>query len=206
MNFLIIDDQPLICIGLRGLLESHFADCYVQEAASVTAALRPVDQPPFDFIIIEPDNGHDIGTKVVGVIKYKWPECAVIIYSRLEENTFAVPFMEAGANAFISKQAGPDQILKAVQTVKERGRYLSVDLLGKLIPKIQASKYPSISKLTTRELMVMQLLMRGKSTKEMAYDLGVRENTVSTFKQRLYRKLKVTNQIELYRVGAIYGM
>ncbi|WP_026632718.1 response regulator transcription factor [Dyadobacter alkalitolerans] len=192
MHFLTIDKQPLIGVGLRVLIQQYDADAFVQDAVSLDVAMQLLDRHAFDFIITEIDVGTDINFGLVDMLRQKRPETAVMVYSQLDAETFAVPFMEAGANAFVSKAAMPEEILDAIKTVVQRGRYLSVDHLQSLSP-------PVPSGLSGKETMVMQLLLLGKTTQQIADTLGVRQNTVSTFKSRVFRKLQVSSPIELYQ-------
>jgi DNA-binding NarL/FixJ family response regulator len=99
------------------------------------------------------------------------------------------------------KHSKPRELARAITVVGSGCKYLSVELQSSLLPRISAGhqieELESINRLSDRERTIMAQVALGKSTKEIAYSLNLKCNTISTYKKRIYKKMNVADKFEL---------
>ena len=198
IKLLIADHHPIVRKGVELLFS---ASSNIQIVASVDdgeAIIDYVKKNPVDIILTEIDLPKLNGLTVLRILKNDFPEIKTIIFSGQPEEVYAINSIKAGASGYISKTVNIITINEAILKVNDGGTYLSDEIskqlkLGKRVNKT-GSYY---KKLSTRETEVLKLLCVGKKNKEVAKELNVNEKTISTYKARLMRKLKVTNLVDL---------
>ncbi|WP_166963181.1 response regulator [Yeosuana marina] len=198
IKLLIADNHPIIRKGLELLFS---ASSNIQVVGSVNdgeAIIDFIKKAPVDIILTEIDLPKLNGLTVLRVLKTEFPSIKTIVFSAQPEEVYAINAIKAGAAGYISKAVNLITINEAILKVNEGDIYLSDELnkelnLGKKINR-SGSFY---KKLSTREAEVLKLLCVGKKNKEVAKELNVNEKTVSTYKARLMKKLKVTNLVDL---------
>ncbi|MBO9616286.1 MAG: response regulator transcription factor [Dyadobacter sp.] len=207
MNILIIDDQTLLRTGMRLFLGTIPGDYQLFEAADLTTArvvLR--ENPDIGMVITEVKMEGLISSEIIQLLKSVKPGIAILFYSGLSERIFALPALRGGADGFIMKREKPADLAKAIAIVGSGGKYLSVGLQAALISMIdtdhQKEAIESLETLSQRERIVMNQVVQGKSTKEIAFLLNVKCNTVSTYKKRIYKKMNVIDTFELSQKAA----
>jgi DNA-binding NarL/FixJ family response regulator len=146
---------------------------------------------------------------MIKLMREKQPGIPILIHSTYDEKVYALPYLQAGADGFISKQASQEEFLTAVQAILDHGRYVSYD-----VQQIFLSSFTDMSGRTTggnpivtlspRERRVMQLMTEGKWTKEIAAIMNLKENTISTYKRRIFDKMEVKDPIELSKKIALF--
>ncbi|PSL22506.1 response regulator transcription factor [Dyadobacter jiangsuensis] len=207
MKILIIDDQTLLRTGMRLFLETISSDYQLFEAADLkTARVVLRENPGIGMVITEVKMEGLISSEIIQLLKSVKPDIAILFYSGLAERIFALPALRAGADGFIMKREKPADLGKAISIVGSGGKYLSVELQASLISMIDSDRQKdameSLETLSQRERIVMNQVVMGKSTKEIAYLLNVKCNTVSTYKKRIYKKMNVTDTFELSQKAA----
>ena len=198
IKLLIADHHPIIRKGLELLFS---ASSNIQIVASLDdgeAIIDFVKKNPVDIILTEIDLPKLNGLTVLRILKNDFPDIKTIIFSGQPEEVYAINSIKAGASGYISKAVNIININEAILKVNDGGIYLSDEInkqikLGKRVNKT-GSYY---KKLSTREAEVLKLLCVGKKNKEVAKELNVNEKTISTYKARLMRKLRVTNLVDL---------
>jgi len=201
MNILIIEDHPLIRIGLKQLISEADPKATVAQSDNFPGGLVLLDQEKFDLLILDIDIPGGENIRMMEIIRRKQPEILILIHSGYDEDVYALPYMQAGADGFLSKEASHEEFQAAFKALMNRGKYVSYriqqTLLNNLGDNSSKKLQNPIMTLSPREMVVMQLLIEGKWTKEIASQLNVKENTVSTYKRRIFDKLEVTDEIEL---------
>jgi DNA-binding NarL/FixJ family response regulator len=207
MSILIIDDQTLLRTGMRLFLETISSDYQLFEAADLkTARVVLRENPDIGMVITEVKMEGLISSEIIQLLRSAKPGISILFYSGLAERIFALPALRAGADGFIMKREKPADLAKAIAIVGAGGKYLSVELQASLISMIdsdhQKEALESLETLSQRERIVMTQVVQGKSTKEIAFLLNVKCNTVSTYKKRIYKKMNVTDTFELSQKAA----
>lgn len=198
IRLLIADNHPIVRKGLELLFSSSSNIEVVASLDDGQAILNYVKNNPVDIILTEIDLPKLNGLTVLRNLKNEFPNIKTIIFSGQPEEVYAINSLKAGASGYIPKTVNIITINEAILKVNDGGTYLSEEInkqlkLGKRVSK-SGSYY---KKLSTREAEVLKLLCIGKKNKEVAKELNVNEKTISTYKARLMRKLKVTNLVDL---------
>ncbi len=201
MNILIIEDHPLIRMGLGHLISDTDPKANVTQSDSFPAGLLLLEKEKFDLLILDIDIPGGENIRMMELVRQRQPEIIILIHSGYDEQVYALPYMQAGADGFLSKQASHDEFQAAYKALVNRGKYVSYRIQQTLLNNLgdnnsKKLKNP-IMTLSPREMLVMQLLTEGKWTKEIASILKVKENTISTYKRRIFDKLEVSDEIEL---------
>jgi DNA-binding NarL/FixJ family response regulator len=198
IKLLIADNHPIIRKGLELLFS---ASSNIEVVASVDngeAILDQVKRMPVDIILTEIDLPKINGLTVLRILKSDFPNIKTIIFSGQPEEVYALNSIKAGASGYISKTINIITINEAILKVNDGGIFLSDEMSRQLkMGKRLNTTGSYYKKLSTREAEVLKLLCVGKKNKEVAKELDVNEKTISTYKARLMRKLKVTNLVDL---------
>lgn len=204
MNVLIIDDQTLLRTGMRLLLQSLSDEYCLFEAANLEAGLSILrSENNVELVISEIKINGTLTPNLVELFHSAKPDISILFYSGLAERLYALPVMRSGADGFIMKHSKPRELIRAITIVASGGKYLSLELQSSLLPKLdaghQVEELESIDRLSDREKTIMTQVAAGKSTKEIAYLLNLKSNTISTYKKRICKKMNVADKLELFQ-------
>lgn len=195
MNALIIEDHPLIVLGVKITIQDSDPNAQLFSANTFPGGLAILEKEKIDIVILDIDIPGGENLKMMERIRSIQPQTIILIHSAYDEQLFAMPYLQAGADGFLSKQASPEEFKTAMETVLENKKYVSYEIQQSLIENIGVGQQSE--SLTTAELQVMHLLLDGKWTKEIAFILDLKPNTISTYKRRIFDKLGVRDSIEL---------
>ncbi|WP_353718325.1 response regulator transcription factor [Dyadobacter sp. 676] len=202
MKVLIIDDHFMVRKSLIFMLRNAYHEVECVEADNYYNAAPHFTDPDISLIILDIDIPGGTGTDMVKEIRALRDDVRILICSAADEERLALDYILAGANGYLAKASDEPEATKAVSTVMDGKRYVSPLVQAQLLevfPSRSGVPLPAAGRLSEREKEVMHLLLKGKWTKEIAAALGLRANTISTFKARLFRKLGIQNLFELER-------
>lgn len=189
---LLVDDHSLVRHGFRRMLEDEAGLEVIGEASDGHEAVAAAEQSHPDVVVMDfalPSMNGAVATR--NILKVS-PATRVLILSMHSEPTYVRTCLEAGAHGYLLKNAMDLELVEAVKKVASGGRFLDARLaLGS--PKL-AEESPE---LTSRELEVLQLIVHGKSNKEIAIVLGLSANTVSVHRANIMQTLGIHNTAEL---------
>jgi two-component system response regulator FimZ (fimbrial Z protein) len=198
IKLLIADNHPITRKGLEVLFSASSNIKIVASVDNGEAILDYIKKNPVDIILTEADLPKLNGLTVLRHLKHDYPNIKTIIFSAQPEEVYAINAIKAGACGFLHKSVNVITINEAILKVNDGGIYLSNELTQQLAFGNRVNKGGSFyKKLSTREAEVLKLLTIGRKNKEVAKELDINEKTVSTYKARLMRKLKVTNLVDL---------
>ena len=198
IKLLIADNHPIIRKGLELLFSASSSIEIVGSVDDGTAILEFIKKTPVDIILTEVNFPKLNGLTVLRHLKTEYPDIKTIIFSGEPEEVYAINAIKAGASGYVSKSVNIIAISEAIMKVAEGGIYLSNELTQQLAFGTKMSRSGRFyKKLSTREAEVLKLLTIGRKNKEISKELNINEKTVSTYKARLMRKLKVTNLVDL---------
>lgn len=195
---LVVDSHPIIRTGLKLLFETVNDIQVVGTIGSGIEIFEFVRRNSVDIIISEIDLPELNGITALRAIRKEYKSIKVIIFSSQPEEIYAISTMKAGASGYLSKTVGTDSIIEAIRKVSSGGTFLSESVSKNMrYQDTRMTKSRLFKRLSTREVEVLKLLSSGKKNKEIAQELDINEKTVSTYKARLYKKLNVTNLVDL---------
>jgi two-component system, NarL family, invasion response regulator UvrY len=198
MKVLLADDHVIMREGLKQILSDEFPRIRYGESASTDQTLRLLREQRWDILILDifmPGRG---GLEVLQEARRDYPSLPVLVLSSAPEDQLALRVLKAGANGYLNKQVAPENLVLAVKKVLTGGKYVSAALAEQLADEIGLAGKNPLEKLSHREYEVMQLLVGGKTLKEIADELALSAKTISTYHMRIMNKLHVKNDVELF--------
>jgi two-component system invasion response regulator UvrY len=198
VNILVVDSHPVVRNGLKHFLNEISGFEVIGSLKSGVEIFEFVRRNKVDLIISEIDLPELNGITALRAIKKENKEIKVIMFSHQPEEIYAISTIKAGASGYLNKTAELDLLHQAIDTVLKGNIYLSEKMDKHYrYEDTRKSRTRLFKKLSTREVEVLKLLSIGKKNKEIAQELDINEKTVSTYKARLFKKLNVTNVVDL---------
>ncbi len=194
----IADPHPITRLGVASLLNTKKYSV-VGKISRGSELLQCLQEERPDMLILELDMPEIHGFHALRSIKKEFPKTKIVIFSSHPEEIYALKSIKSGASGYISKNDSERIFLQAIDRIALGGTFLNERFLEKNneIEGNQNNPIHRYKKLSTREIEVLDLISSGKRNKEIAVLLGINEKTVSTYKTRLLKKLKVSNIAEL---------
>jgi two-component system response regulator NreC len=207
LRVLLADDHGIVRRGMRALLESEPGVIVVGEAADGLDALRMAEELRPDLLILDIGMPRLNGIDVAARAQKLQPPPRVIMLSMHADESYVLRALDAGARAYLLKDATDEDLLPALRAVARDKRFFSPAIAGVLaedyVRQMQAKGLDdSYGLLTDREKEVLQLLAEGRANKDVAAVLQVGVSTVETHRANLMQKLGLHNtaDIVLYAV------
>ena len=196
---LIADHHPITRMGISSLLEREGVYEVVGKVTNGKDLFKALKSKNPDVLILEIDLPEINGITALRNIKAENPGTKILILSCHPEEMYALNAIKAGAAAYLSKTASTEILRDAVHQVARGGIYLNKEISEKINSGSTRSNslVSRYKKLSTREIEVLNLLSTGKRNKDIAEALDINEKTVSTYKTRLLKKLRVDNLADL---------
>jgi two-component system invasion response regulator UvrY len=200
LQILIADDHPIFRLGLKEILVDEIKEAQFTEVENAEQALALVRKQKWDALILDVNMPGRTGFEILSDVKLARPEMPVLILSAASEDQYGVRVLKAGASGFVNKLRAPQEIAAAVRQILEGELYISAATAKKLASAVsrRAAETPH-EKLSDREMEVLTRIGAGKGTKEIASDLSISAQTVSTYRSRILEKLGAKTTADLIR-------
>jgi DNA-binding NarL/FixJ family response regulator len=201
----VVDDQALVRMGIRTLLESERDTDLVGEAADGRAGLDVVRRTAPDVVLMDIRMPVLDGLAALREIT-RDPALAdvkVIVLTTFELDEYVFEALRGGASGFVLKDADPAELLHAIRVVSDGGSLLSPTITRRVIEQFSARTAPSspahpeIERLTEREREIVAWVATGRSNDEIADELVVSPATVRTHVSRAMVKLHARDRAQL---------
>jgi len=198
-SVLIADHHPITREGITSLLSNNEDLEVIGHVTTGNDLFRFLKHQIPDLLIMEIDLPQINGITALRTLKAEYPGLKILILSYHPEEMYALSAIKSGASGYISKTVSTEILKMAILQVIRGGIYLNKDITERLNSGIfkNNSLISKFKKLSTREAEVLNLLSTGKRNKDIAEALTINEKTVSTYKTRLLKKLKVDNVADL---------
>jgi DNA-binding NarL/FixJ family response regulator len=201
-RILLVDDQALVRVGFRTILETEPGFEVVGEAADGRVAVEQANALRPDVICMDVQMPVMDGLAATREICASGHPAAVMILTTFDRDDFLFEALDAGASGFLLKTAEPEQLIEAVHALARGDALLSPEVTRRVIERYSMQPAdeppeltPAVDGLTEREREVLLLLARGRSNAEMAADLFLGEATVKTHVSNVLMKLGVRDRI-----------
>jgi DNA-binding NarL/FixJ family response regulator len=210
IRLLLVDDQNLICQGLKAMLSLE-ADLEVvgianngEVAIEQVAALQP------DVVLMDVRMPIMDGREATRMITQQYPQVKVLVLSTFDDDQYIADAMRAGAKGYLLKDMPSEELAQAIRFVHLGYTQLAPGLMEKLIAGFSTTPTPTtklestsaaLVQLTPREQEVLQLVAAGATNRDIAQQLFISEGTVKTHVTHLLNRLNLRNRSQL----AIYA-
>ena len=207
MKILIADDHTVVRQGLKQILAAEPDMVVVGEAKNVAETLEVAHNLDWDVLILDYSMPGGNGLRVLKQIRQSYPRRPILILSMHPEDAIAVSALRAGAAGYINKECASDELTVAIRKAISGKKYVSPSLAEKLAVEIEeGSEGLPHEALSDREYRVMWMIASGKSITNIAEELFLSPNTISTYRIRILKKLKLENNAELVRYAIKHGL
>ena len=207
MRFLVADDHAIVRKGLIQLLREEFPAVQVTGVSNSTAALEEVRKQPLDIILLDISMPGRNGIETLKQIRAEGFRTPVLMLSMHPEEQYAIRALRAGASGFLNKEGATEELLVAVHRLLGGRKYISSSVAEKLAGSLgDASGKPEHELLSDREMQVLQRIAFGKTVSEIANEISLSVNTISTYRMRILEKLALNNNAELTRYALDNGL
>lgn len=211
-DVLLVDDHKIMRDGLKAILGRAKDFHVVGEAENGTDAVQIVKRLRPHLVLMDIGLPGLSGTESTVEILRVMPDCRIVMLSMYDDEHSVVGSIRAGARAFILKKASDADLLEALRMVAAGGMYMSPQVSDRLLQRIQSGDLesnpapPALAQLSPRELQVLRLVAGGKTSKEIAVMLDLREQTVRSYRKTMMRKLHVNNVAGLTQLALSSGL
>ncbi len=209
-KIVVVDEHKILREGLSTLIAKQPDMEIVGEATDGREALQLVEKLTPDLILMDVTMPNLNGIEATRKIKSKNPDIEIIALSLHSDRRYVLGMIDAGASGYLLKECAFEELVRAINTVMSKKKYLSPgisDILIEEYVKKNTQEKPTIySKLTPREREILQLIAEGKNTKEIAGYLFISVKTVETHRRHIKRKLRVDSVAELTKIAIKEGL
>lgn len=206
---LIADDHQIVIDGIKLMLRHNAEIVCVGEVLSGEEALRFLQVNTVDLVLLDINMPGMGGVQTCKKIKQVYPDTRVLVLSMFNEMSMITSMVKAGANGYILKSEGQEEVLEAIEQVMTAGHYFSEEVqklksASSGIRKRSPSRF--IPNLSRREKQILELIMEEMTTKEIAEQLAITFNTVESYRKNLLGKLGARNTAGLVRTALENGL
>jgi DNA-binding NarL/FixJ family response regulator len=200
----IADDHKIFRSGVINTLIPYENINVVFEAEDGEHLLQLLEQQTPDVILMDLKMPNLDGIAATIKVKEKYPDIKIIILTMYEDDNFIVHLVENGANAYLLKNAEPEEIYEAICTTHDKGFYfnenVNLALLKKVLHKNKQQLKPNLTnqiQLNEREVEVLRMICNERTTQEISEEIYLSPRTVEGIRQKLLEKINVKNSVGL---------
>src|SRR5437773_2346991 len=202
---IVVEDHPVLCEGLRQLIDSQPDLACVGVADNTSDAKRLVEQCKPDLIVLDLRLKGGDALDSIKTLRVEHPEIKVLVLSQYDELIFAERALRAGASGYIMKENATDEVLRAVRRVLTGELYFSERVAAAVVQRTLRDKpLPSrnvVERLSDREMEVFQLLGAAYTPREIAEQFHLSRKPVDTHCEKIKYKLTLQTAAELKRLA-----
>jgi DNA-binding NarL/FixJ family response regulator len=196
-NLLLVDDHSLIRAGVRALVLDIPGYAVIGEANDGSQLLEMVERLSPDIVLLDISMKETGGLEALQRLKRVRPQSKVLILSMHTDPELIMQALESGAHGYLLKDTTATELEHALEALRNNERYLSPAIAHTVINQALTRNQkhqpePADShNLTARQLEILRLIVRGKSTREIANGLGLSIKTVETHRSQIMKRLQI---------------
>lgn len=211
---LLVDDHPVVQMGMNSFIERNrlFKEVDIagtgKEAVGLIKANRST--PDYYQMAIVDINLPDY--EALALVKFIMDNCPttpILMFSMEPPKLYLKRLLQAGVKGFISKTSPDDELLFAIKSIIAGRTYFASDLMTEVMNADDADDDPfteATSNLSSRESEILSLLIRGKTPQEICDLLNLHKSSVATYRSRVFEKIGVKSNFELYQWALKEGL
>lgn len=203
IKVLLIDNHPLVLDGLKAVLETFDHIEVVGTAGLAETGLELARQVRPHVLLMDINMPKLSGIDAIELFKKQIPETRIVMLSMHDSREYISSSVIRGAAGYILKDVSTDEIISAVETVADGGKYFSSGVFDVLM---EGEASNGADPLTPRERDILSLLLAGKANKEIAEALGITQATAETHRKNLKKKLGIATTAGLIRYALDHGI
>jgi len=196
-NLLLVDDHSLIRAGVRALVLDIPGYAVIGEANDGSQLLEMVELLSPDIVLLDISMKETGGLEALQRLRRVRPHAKVLILSMHTDPALIMQALESGAHGYLLKDTTATELEHALEALRNNERYLSPAIAHTVINQAltrNLKQQPEVAEshnLTARQLEILRLIVRGKSTREIANGLGLSIKTVETHRSQIMKRLQI---------------
>jgi two-component system invasion response regulator UvrY len=204
---LLVDDHELVRTGIRKILNEVKGLKVIGECQTGEDAVQFCRNNKPNVVLMDMNmpgiGGLDATKKILRLSS----EVKVIVLSAHTEDPFPTRVMQIGASGYLTKDAGPDEMINAIRAVNSGQRYLTSEIAQQMaLSQFKSADENPFTSLSERELQIMLMITRGEKVPNISVQLCLSTKTVNSYRYRMFEKLSVGNDVELTHLAIRHGM
>ena len=212
IRVLLVDDQEMVRVGFRMILQAEPDLTIVGEAADGLAAVELAARAVADVVLMDVRMPRMDGIEACAIIRDRHPDTRIMMLTTFDLHDYVHAALRAGASGFMLKDAPAEQLVDAIRIIANGDALLAPSVTQALIDEIakrpanDPAAYPGIETLTDRELDVIRLMAKGRSNAEIATELYLGEATIKTHVGRILSKLAARDRVQAVVIAYESGL
>lgn len=207
IDVLIADDHAIFREGIGQIIALQPDMCVCGEAMNGEDLLRQLERRVSTVLVLDMSMPGQSGIALIGQVKSVVPRLPILVLSMHEQRQYVIQAIRSGADGYVTKASSSAEMLKGIRAVASGKMFISGTLAEQLALYLREPvERPPHAALTSRELQVFQMLLKGLRVSEIARLLHLSEKTISTHKTRLQCKLGLGSVTELVRYAIRHGL
>ena len=198
IKVLIADDHQIVHHGLKSILKEVLTIECIHDAFTGIEAISLLKSNKYDLLFLDITMPDSDPVAVIKQAKEFDPAIKIMVFSMLSEKTYALRLIEAGADGYIEKNQDKTEIQNAVKKILLGKKYISEELFFNSTEMLTGRKDVNpFNELSNNELVVVNHLIAGFTLNMIKQKMNLHASTVSTYKKRIFEKLKIKSIVEL---------
>ena len=206
-RIIVADDHGIVRMGLIQTIKRLRPNAIISEVEDFKSLYKVILKEELDLAIMDVNMPNGSIQEAIDYIKIHKPQLKILIFSSQDEDLYAIRYLKMGADGYLSKQSSTAVIETALNAILTTGRYISEDVKEAIFLESLngPTKKTTLESLSDRELQIANKLAEGIPLKELSNQLNLHSSTVSTYKNRLFEKLKIQSIPELVEILRLYN-
>jgi DNA-binding NarL/FixJ family response regulator len=208
-RIILADDHILMREGIKRIIAEKKDMQVVAEASDGLELLNMMKTIVPDMVVLDVSMPKLRGIEAAQEIKKMYPQVSILFLSMYKKRAYLHLSLATGAKGYILKEDTSSELIRAIETIRRGGIYLSPLVLAELpndyIETDRSDSPSDVDKLTTREREVLKLIAEGRTSKEIAGLLFISSHTVNNHRRNIKKKLNIHNNADLVKYALQQG-
>ncbi|AYZ11544.1 DNA-binding response regulator [Chryseobacterium arthrosphaerae] len=207
IRIVVADDHGIVRMGLIQTIKRLRPDAVISEVEDYKSLYKLILNEKLDLAIMDVNMPNGTVQEAIDYVKIHQPELKILIFSSQDEELYGMRYLKMGAGGYLSKLSSTEVIETALTAMLTKGRYVSDHIKEAVFLESLngTAKNSPFEALSDRELQIANKLAEGIPLKEISNQLNLHSSTISTYKIRLFEKLKIRSIPELVKILRMYN-
>ncbi|MCD9615901.1 response regulator [Chryseobacterium gleum] len=207
IRIVVADDHGIVRMGLIQTIKRLMPAAIISEVEDYKSLYKLILNEKPDLAIMDVNMPNGTVQEAIDYIKVHQPGLKILIFSSQDEELYGMRYLKMGAGGYLSKLSSTEVIETALTSMLNKGRYVSDNIKDAIFLEslTGAAKNSPLEALSDRELQIANKLAEGLPLKEISNLLNLHSSTISTYKNRLFEKLKIRSIPELVEILRLYN-
>lgn len=203
-NVVIADDHSITRSGIKYILKDCFPHSGIYEAENGDEVLNLFKTRKIDILLMDLNMPNTDPQRLVQTLLVMEPDLKILVISMNKEEIFGPLYLRLGVKGFIPKELGEQELLKAIQAVRDGNLYIRKEMRDFYEGNIKLANPYEL--LTKKEMEILRHFIKGDSAITISRTMNIGISTVSTHKANIFEKLNISNLLELKSLSDLYPL